>query len=143
MIGLAVGVLLARADLAGLSAAWWVWGLSTAWYLSRGQFTLGLATSAVNALLMAAAHPLASGSAASWLGWGLGLFAAGWVIQFVGHVWEGRKPAFVDDLVGLLVGPMFVVAEWLFAAGWGHALAHEITQRAGAVRPAIKDGAAA
>ena len=44
----------------------------------------------------------------------------------VGHWWEGRKPAFVDDLVGLLVGPMFVVAEWLFAAGWDRPLAAEI-----------------
>ena len=143
MIVLAVGVLLARADLGGLSAAWLVWALSTAWYLSRGQFTLGLATSAVNAFLMAAAHPLAAGSTASWLGWGLGLFVLGWIIQFVGHVWEGRKPAFVDDLVGLLVGPMFVVAEWLFAAGWGQALANEITERAGAVRPDIQGGTAA
>jgi uncharacterized membrane protein YGL010W len=26
------------------------------------------------------------------------------VIQFIGHWYEGRKPAFVDDLIGLLVG---------------------------------------
>ena len=35
----------------------------------------------------------------------------GWVIQFVGHsVWEKRRPAFADDLIGLLVGPLFVAA---------------------------------
>ena len=34
-----------------------------------------------------------------------------------GHYYEGRKPAFVDDLVGLIVGPLFVVAEWAFALG--------------------------
>ena len=39
-------------------------------------------------------------------GLGLGLFAVGWVIQFVGHYYEGRKPAFVDDVMGLLVGPL-------------------------------------
>src|SRR3546814_9523920 len=33
-----------------------------------------------------------------WLGSGLGMFVLGWVIQFVGHYYEGRKPAFVDDL---------------------------------------------
>ena len=39
----------------------------------------------------------------------------GWAIQFLGHYWEGRKPAFVDDLVGLLVGPLFLTAEVAFA----------------------------
>jgi len=38
------------------------------------------------------------------------------MIQFVGHWYEGRKPAFVDDIIGLLVGPMFVVAEALFSS---------------------------
>ena len=50
-------------------------------------------------------------ASAVWLAWGVGFFVVGWLIQFVGHWYEGRKPAFVDDLVGLLVGPMFVVAE--------------------------------
>ena len=44
-------------------------------------------------------------------------FLLGWTFQFVGHYFEGRKPAFVDDLAGLLVGPMFVTAEVLFALG--------------------------
>lgn len=52
-----------------------------------------------------------------WLGWGLGLFVGGWAIQFVGHWFEGRKPAFVDDLKSLLVGPLFVVAEVAFLLG--------------------------
>ena len=42
---------------------------------------------------------------------GLGTFVAGWVIQFVGHWFEGRKPAFLDDLSGLIVAPLFLVAE--------------------------------
>lgn len=54
---------------------------------------------------------------ATWLGWGLGLFVIGWIIQFVGHYFEGRKPAFVDDLKSLLVGPLFVVAEMAFMLG--------------------------
>ena len=52
-----------------------------------------------------------------WLGWGLGLFVVGWAFQFVGHGFEGRKPAFVDDLKSLLVGPLFVVAEVAFLLG--------------------------
>ena len=44
--------------------------------------------------------------------WAVGVIAVvGWVIQFVGHsVWEKRRPAFADDVVGLLVGPLFVAA---------------------------------
>ncbi|NRF70844.1 DUF962 domain-containing protein [Aquincola sp. S2] len=131
LIVFAVGVLLARAEIAGVNLAWVVWGLTTAWYLTRGRLVLGLAVSVINGALMAAAIPLAAGSLGSWLGWGLGTFVAGWVLQFIGHYYEGRKPAFVDDLVGLLVGPMFVVAEWLFAAGWGRELLAEIERRAG------------
>ncbi|WP_116387011.1 Mpo1-like protein, partial [Cupriavidus oxalaticus] len=39
------------------------------------------------------------------------------IIQFIGHYYEGRKPAFVDDLAGLLIGPLFLVAETAFALG--------------------------
>ncbi|MEJ6000061.1 Mpo1 family 2-hydroxy fatty acid dioxygenase [Paucibacter soli] len=135
LIVFAIGILLARAqfELAGyaLSAAWLLWGASTLWYLTRGNLPLGLAVSAVNGLLMALAEPFATGSAGAWLGWGVSAFALGWIIQFIGHYYEGRKPAFVDDLVGLLVGPMFVVAEAMFALGWGQALLREIEQRVG------------
>ncbi|MFO0723087.1 MAG: Mpo1-like protein [Myxococcota bacterium] len=60
---------------------------------------------------------LASQSTGLWLAGGLGLFAVGWVIQFIGHIFEGRKPAFVDDLVGLLIGPLFITAEAGFMLG--------------------------
>jgi uncharacterized membrane protein YGL010W len=59
------------------------------------------------------------------------MFVVGWVIQFVGHWYEGKKPAFVDDIVGLLVGPMFVVAELMFMLGWNRPLHAEIERRAG------------
>ena len=59
LIVLAIGVLLAPAQLSmgsvNLSAAWLLWVLSTGWYLTRGNLALGLATSAVNAVLMALA----------------------------------------------------------------------------------------
>ena len=134
LIVFAVGVLLAGVTFVvngfAITAAWLVFVPVALWYLSRG-LVLGLATSAVVALLLALAHPAAAGSTASWLGFGVGGFVVGWVIQFVGHYWEGRKPAFVDDLVGLLVGPMFVVAEWLFALGWNRPLQRAIEAEVG------------
>ncbi|MBV8602131.1 MAG: DUF962 domain-containing protein [Candidatus Eremiobacteraeota bacterium] len=44
-----------------------------------------------------------------WYG-ALALFAAGWIFQFVGHAYEGKKPAFFTNLVHLLVGPLWIVA---------------------------------
>ncbi|MFY7865863.1 DUF962 domain-containing protein [Roseateles sp.] len=135
LIVFAIGVLLARAELSvggvSLTAAWVLWGLSTAWYLTRGNLVLGLAVSLANGVLMALAEPLAAGTLSSWLSFGLGSFVLGWVIQFIGHYYEGKKPAFVDDLVGLLVGPMFVVGEALFSLGWGREFLREIERRAG------------
>lgn len=104
----------------GITAAWLMWAVTSFWYLTRGHALVGVATVVVNGALVALAHALAAQSAAWGLpAWQLGiaLFVVGWVFQFVGHYWEGRKPAFVDDIVGLLVGPMFVVAEWLMALG--------------------------
>ena len=45
------------------------------------------------------------------------LFTGGWALQLLGHKFEGMKPAFLDDLVQLLVGPLFVCAEIAFAFG--------------------------
>ena len=135
LIIFAVGVLLARAqwELGGFAfnAAEVLFVLGSVWYLTRGNFALAMATIVVNGLLFALGEPLADGSTASWLGWGIGSFALGWVIQFVGHYYEGRKPAFVDDLIGLMVGPMFVVGEALFSLGWGSELLAEIERSAG------------
>jgi uncharacterized membrane protein YGL010W len=55
----------------------------------------------------------------------------GWLIQFVGHYYEGRKPAAADDLVGLLVGPMFVVLEMLAPLGLFKDLMADIERVAG------------
>lgn len=135
MIVFGVGVLLARADVgfgdSGLTMAWLAWALATAWYVSRGHLLLGLAVSAANALLFGLAHLVSAGSVANWLTWGLGFFGLGWVIQFIGHYYEGKKPAFADDLVGLLVGPMFVSAEALFSMGLAQPLLREVEKRAG------------
>jgi uncharacterized membrane protein YGL010W len=135
LIVFAIGVLLARPHMPiqGLvvTPAWIVFALAATWYLTRGALGLGVATCVAVAVLMVLAHSAADSSLLMQLGWGLGGFVMGWVIQFVGHWYEGRKPAFVDDLVGLLVGPMFVVAEVMFMLGWNRPLLEEIERRVG------------
>lgn len=39
----------------------------------------------------------------------LGLFVLGWVLQFVGHHFEGKKPAFFRNAVHLLIGPLWIL----------------------------------
>jgi uncharacterized membrane protein YGL010W len=141
LIFMAIGIMLTQPEWVVadrlLTPAWVVWGLSSLWYLSRGNFLLGLATVGVNGVLMALAHLLAPMAAQVGLAaWQLGLavFVVGWIIQFVGHYWEGRKPAFVDDIVGLLVGPMFVVGEVLMAVGLLGPLRKAIERQAGPSR---------
>jgi uncharacterized membrane protein YGL010W len=141
LIFMAIGVLLLGPSwsVAGLTVtlAWIMWALTSLWYLSRGDVLLGVATSVVNGLLIAAAHevpPLAQDLGLAVWQAGLGLFVIGWVFQFIGHYFEGRKPAFVDDLVGLLVGPMFVVGEVLMAVGLLQRMHRDIERQAGAIR---------
>ena len=141
LIFLAVGVLLLGPawDVAGqtVTLAWAAWALTSLWYLSRGDLLLGVATSLVNGLLIALAHevpPVAQNLGLAVWQAGLGLFVVGWVIQFIGHYFEGRKPAFVDDLVGLLVGPMFVVGEVLMWAGLLKRMHMDIERQAGPTR---------
>ena len=45
---------------------------------------------------------------------GLAAFVVGWVFQGIGHaVYEKNKPAFVKNLVHLMVGPVFLINELL------------------------------
>ena len=37
-----------------------------------------------------------------------GIWLLAWAVQFWGHTIEGAKPSFADDLVFLLIGPLFV-----------------------------------
>lgn len=96
-------------------------------------FTLDRRLACGMAVLLAAGAviggKIAEAETALWLGWGLGLFVVGWLFQFLGHVWEGRKPAFLDDLRGLVIGPLFVLAEAVFHFGRRLELRRRIEER--------------
>jgi uncharacterized membrane protein YGL010W len=44
---------------------------------------------------------------------GLGMFSVGWGFQFVGHLFEGKKPSFTRDLRYLAIGPVWITVEWI------------------------------
>lgn len=103
-------------------------------YYLRLSLGLGSLMSALLALCVWFGTWAAELPTASWLAVGVGGFVVGWVFQFVGHFWEGRKPAFVDDLMGLIIGPLFVVAEALFGLGFLRDLKGRVESRSGPVR---------
>lgn len=134
LIVLAVAELLSRPglELAGLwlSPAVLVAAAAAIFYL-RLDLRYGLLMSALLLLSLWFGAALAVQSTTLWLSVGVALFVIGWIIQFVGHYYEGRKPAFVDDLMGLLVGPLFVVAELGFMLGLRKDVEQAVEERAG------------
>ena len=57
----------------------------------------------------------------------IAVFVVGWILQFIGHAYEKAKPAFVDDLNQLFIGPFFLISEIYFALGLGKQLEQDIT----------------
>ncbi|GGF56791.1 Mpo1 family 2-hydroxy fatty acid dioxygenase [Alteromonas lipolytica] len=43
----------------------------------------------------------------------VGVFIIMWILQFVGHAIEGKRPSFFTDLRFLLIGPAWVWGGWL------------------------------
>ncbi|KPH65014.1 DUF962 domain-containing protein [Pseudoalteromonas sp. NEC-BIFX-2020_002] len=107
---------------------------SVIYYLTLSM-SLGLIMAAILILMTIAAVPVASLSLNSWLIMSIGTFVFGWVLQFIGHYYEGKKPAFVDDLIGLIIGPLFVLVEALFLLGLYQELEQQISDIAGPTKP--------
>jgi len=63
-----------------------------------------------------------------------GAFVVGWSLQLSGHVIEGRRPAFVDNFLQMLIAPIFLVAELFFAVGLRRELHESVWGQASARR---------
>jgi len=72
---------------------------------------------------------IASMAFVPWLLISLMLLTVGWTQQLIGHKHEGRKPAFMDDLRSIPIGPLFVLAEAGFKFGWRLEVREEIQRR--------------
>ncbi|SAL50204.1 PF06127 family protein [Caballeronia udeis] len=140
LIVVAVATLLSRPSVGvtatlALSPAMLLAAAVAVFYL-RLDLRFGILMMILLALSVWTGKLLAMQTTALWLAWGLGLFFVGWVIQFIGHYFEGSKPAFVDDVIGLAVGPLFIVAEVAFFLGLRNPVRRAIEQRAGPIRGA-------
>jgi uncharacterized membrane protein YGL010W len=95
---------------------------------------LALATTAFTAVFLLGAAWIASrGAAAGWIAFTV-LFVGGWIVQLVGHAFEGRKPALADNLFQIFIAPIFLCAELFFALGYRPTLHAAVQERARKMR---------
>jgi len=100
------------------------------------DFALAMAMLAVLGALIWLAELIAAGGAARAWTWIGVLFVGGWILQLVGHVFEGRRPALVDNLFQIFVAPIFLCAEVFFALGYKPRLQEAVQRRAMEMRTA-------
>ncbi|MGZ5041640.1 MAG: Mpo1 family 2-hydroxy fatty acid dioxygenase [Usitatibacter sp.] len=101
-------------------------------YYFRLDWAFGITMAVALFAMCAAASEIAPRfSTAGTLGLALAVFVAGWALQFLGHRFEGMKPAFYDDVMQLAIGPLFVCAEAFFLLGAKAALRRHIEERVG------------
>jgi uncharacterized membrane protein YGL010W len=50
----------------------------------------------------------------------IAVFVVAWAGQFIGHILEGRKPAFLEDVRSLLIGPAWLLADLYRRLGIGY-----------------------
>jgi uncharacterized membrane protein YGL010W len=137
LIVFAVMILLAKPGIwigAFYASVMWPVLLATVAY----YFTLDAKAGAIMGVLFfamgLAAQPFGFYAWPTWLALGVGIFVVGWILQFIGHHFEGKKPAFVDDLIGLAIGPLFVTTELLFRIGVWRSLEAAIEADVGPTR---------
>jgi uncharacterized membrane protein YGL010W len=137
IFGLFIALGWARLEIGGvtLTAAMLLAAVVLVWYFLL-DVPLALAMLAVNAALLYLADRVSILPVATGVVWFLVFFAGGWVIQLIGHVWEGRKPALVDNFFQIFVAPIFLAAEVLFALGYKPALHAAVQKRAREMRAA-------
>ena len=106
---------------------------SCVYYLSLDRI-FGVIMLVVYTIAYPFAYKIAQFDTSLWLSLSVGIFIIGWAFQFVGHFYEKKKPAFMDDIMGLAIGPLFVLAEMVFMLGFRKDLEQRILDHAHLLR---------
>ena len=86
--------------------------IPTLYYYFRLSGPIGAAMTLLSVLSLYGIVLLESLDISVWQ-FSLALFVVMWILQFVGHNIEGKKPSFLKDLQFLLVGPAWWWVHWL------------------------------
>jgi uncharacterized membrane protein YGL010W len=104
---------------------------------------LGLALTLVIATFLWLAELVAARpSAQAWSAFAA-LFVGGWILQLIGHAFEGRRPALADNFLQIFVAPIFLVAEAFFALGYKPDLRRAVEERARTISSSWRTASAA
>ncbi len=139
MIVLSVVLALAQINVAPVHGGWIASAFFAVYYLWLDRL-LGVAMTGFLVVCCVASSLVSAQTGGAFaLGIAFATFITGWIIQFAGHHYEGVRPAFIDDLMGFAIGPLFMTAEIFFLAGSKHELRKYIEDRVGTTM-AARDG---
>jgi len=118
MLSLFIPLAWLRLDVGGVAiSAAMLFAAAVVVYYFLLDVPLALAMLVVSAVLVWMGDLIASqGTAQGWVWFGV-LFVGGWILQFVGHHYEGKRPALLDNIFQAFIGPMFLVAESFVVMG--------------------------
>jgi uncharacterized membrane protein YGL010W len=102
--------------------------LLIAFYLSNVP-VIGFIAAIIYGVLYALAEMVGRGDASTVWTTFVVCFVGGWIIQFIGHVFEGRRPALFTNATQVFMAPPFLIAEILFALGLEKGLEREVMTR--------------
>ncbi|MDH5208636.1 MAG: DUF962 domain-containing protein [Burkholderiaceae bacterium] len=99
-------------------------------YYFRLDAVLAVAMTLFTAVLLIAANRICTlGPTVALAVFGIA-FVAGWILQLVGHAFEGRRPALLDNSFQIFIAPIFLMAEVFFALGYKREVAERVEQLA-------------
>jgi uncharacterized membrane protein YGL010W len=68
-------------------------------------------------------------------------FVGGWIFQLTGHVFEGRRPALVDNIWQVFNAPLFLTLELLFILGIRRDMQKKVDAECQKIRQGVKSTA--
>ena len=99
-------------------------------YYFRLDAVLAVAMTLFTAVLLIAANRVCTLGVPTALAVFAATFVGGWILQLVGHAFEGRRPALVDNFFQVLIAPIFLMAEVFFAFGYKRDVAERVERLA-------------
>jgi uncharacterized membrane protein YGL010W len=131
MFSLFVLLGLARIEIGGISiSAASVLAVVVLGYYFRLDAALALAMTIFTGVLLIVAQRVAAAGAVVALIVFAACFVGGWGLQLIGHAFEGKRPALVDNVFQVLIAPIFLMAEVFFALGYKRDVAERVERLA-------------
>ena len=101
---------------------------ATSLYYFKTDLRLALTQLPASLALLLVAERISQLPWGSSLGIFLVTFLLGWFFQLLGHYYEGKRPALVDNFWQVFNAPLFLAAETLFSCGLYHKLKDRVEE---------------